>query len=124
MHGVTITDPYRWLEDRSSPATAAWVHAQQRYTAEWLSSRHGMHALREQVQEVANIEAPHQVLYRNGDYFIERKAAGSQFAGIYQRHGAAGQEELLVAPSGTEAAASDTVELLNVSADGTPVALA
>ena len=30
MHGVSITDPYRWLEDQGSPQTRAWIDA------EWL----------------------------------------------------------------------------------------
>ena len=25
IHGVTVTDPYRWLEDSKSPATRAWL---------------------------------------------------------------------------------------------------
>src|SRR5215471_18877797 len=32
IHGVTITDPYRWLEDQNSPETRAWIEAEDRYT--------------------------------------------------------------------------------------------
>ena len=28
IHGVTITDPYRWLEDQNAPATREWLDAQ------------------------------------------------------------------------------------------------
>ena len=27
-HGVSIADPYRWLEDTDAPATRAWVEAE------------------------------------------------------------------------------------------------
>ena len=27
VHGVTIRDPYRWLEDQQSPDTRAWIDA-------------------------------------------------------------------------------------------------
>lgn len=121
LHGVTLTDPYEWLEDRQSPATSAWIAAQQRYTADLLTSRPGMAALRAQVRELVHLEQPERVLYRRGDYFIERKPAGRQLAAIYLRHGAAGADRLLLAPTG-EAAAASTVELLNVSADGRLVA--
>ena len=118
LHGVTLTDPYQWLEDRNNPATDSWITAQQRYTAALLTARPGISMLRAQVRELANDEEPHRVLYRRGDYFIERKPAGQQFASIYLRHGAAGKDQLLLAPSGAEAASADTVELLNVSPDG------
>src|SRR5580704_7265972 len=37
LHGVAITDPYRWLEDQNSPETRAWLNAQIDYTQSFLS---------------------------------------------------------------------------------------
>lgn len=31
MHGVTVRDPYRWLEDARSPKVEAWIEAQNAY---------------------------------------------------------------------------------------------
>src|SRR3974390_735151 len=36
LHGVTITDDYRWLEDTKSPATRAWLKTQMQYTEDYL----------------------------------------------------------------------------------------
>ena len=37
VHGVTIEDPYRWLEDGNSPEAIAWTEAQNKRTEEVLS---------------------------------------------------------------------------------------
>src|SRR6202040_3179920 len=37
IHGTSITDPYRWLEDSQSPETRAWIASQMKYAEEYLS---------------------------------------------------------------------------------------
>ena len=32
LHGIEITDPYRWLEDQSSPRPRKWLDEQAAYT--------------------------------------------------------------------------------------------
>ena len=41
MHGVTVTDPYRWLEDQASPETRTWINTQNAYTHALLDSYPG-----------------------------------------------------------------------------------
>jgi hypothetical protein len=36
LHGVPITDPYRWLEDQDSSVTRAWIEAQMRHYRSFL----------------------------------------------------------------------------------------
>jgi prolyl oligopeptidase len=117
LHGVTVTDPYQWLEDGVSPQTRAWVNAQQQYTANLLTSRPGMSELRNQLRELVDLEEPHRVLFRGGRFFIEKKPAGQQLASIFVREGANGIDKLLIDPAGLSLDHADTVELLNVSAD-------
>ena len=38
LHGITITDPYRWLEDQDSPETRAWLDRQNQYTQAYLTT--------------------------------------------------------------------------------------
>jgi prolyl oligopeptidase len=37
IHGTTLTDPYRWLEDSKSPETRAWIGQEMKYTEQYLS---------------------------------------------------------------------------------------
>src|SRR5258707_6427945 len=32
LHGITITDPYRWLENQEAPDTRAWLDEQIKFT--------------------------------------------------------------------------------------------
>ncbi len=32
VHGIRVTDQYRWLEDAQSEKTSAWIDAQMKYT--------------------------------------------------------------------------------------------
>ena len=41
IHGVTITDPYRWLEDQDSPETRAWIESQMGHTQAVLAKEIG-----------------------------------------------------------------------------------
>jgi prolyl oligopeptidase len=117
LHGTTVADPYQWLEDGASPATRSWIDAQQHYTSGLLTSRPGMSELRDQLRALVDLEEPHRVLFRHGRYFIEKKPAGQQSASIFVREGAKGDDKLLVDPDSLGTGHSDTVELLNVSAD-------
>lgn len=47
LHGVEITDPYRWLEDQNSPRTRAWLEEQTAYTHAYFDTIPG----REQIGE-------------------------------------------------------------------------
>lgn len=52
--GTEVSDPYRWLEDDNSEATAAWVKAQNVVTQDYLSQIPFRGAIRERLTELWN----------------------------------------------------------------------
>src|SRR5258708_9623666 len=52
LHGIEITDPYRWLEDQNSPRTRAWIEEQTAYTRAYLEALPGREQIRDQVNEL------------------------------------------------------------------------
>ncbi|MEG2061757.1 MAG: prolyl oligopeptidase family serine peptidase [Alistipes sp.] len=52
--GTTVADPYRWLEDDNSEATAAWVAAENAVTQDYLSQIPFREAIRERLSQLWN----------------------------------------------------------------------
>ena len=53
-HGVSIADPYRWLEEVDAPETKAWVEAQNRLTDSFLASIPERPAIRNRLTKLWN----------------------------------------------------------------------
>ncbi len=51
-HGTPVADPYRWLEDATSPETRAWVAAQQRLTRAFLDEIPGRESIKTRLTEL------------------------------------------------------------------------
>lgn len=53
FHGITVNDPYRWLENADDPAVRKWVAAQNAYTEKVLGAMPQGPALTARVQQLA-----------------------------------------------------------------------
>ena len=69
LHGHTIADPYRWLEDPNSPETAAWVEAQNKVTFGYLEKIEKRAAIRERLTKLWDYER-YGVPSREGEWTI------------------------------------------------------
>jgi len=70
--GTTVTDPYRWLEDDTSAATAAWVEAQNKVTFEYLSHIPFRKKLQERLTELTDYEKIGIPFKKHGKYYFYR----------------------------------------------------
>jgi prolyl oligopeptidase len=55
-HGITVADPYRWMEDVDSPQTRAWVLAEAKLTSDYLASIPGRDRIAKRLTEIWNYE--------------------------------------------------------------------
>jgi prolyl oligopeptidase len=99
-HSVAVPDPYRWLEDDNSAATAAWVAAQNKLTFGYLDRipyRKAMEARVKQLNNYEKFSAPSQ----KGPYFFFSRNAGLQKQSVlYIQKGLEGTPEVLLDPNG------------------------
>jgi len=124
LHGVTVSDPYRWLEDQDSAETRAWINAQNEYTHKLLDSLPGRAGLERRVSELKKVERISTPIVRNGRFFYRKRAADQEQYVIYTRQGDAGKEEVLIDPNPMSADHSTNVDIMDVSKDGKLMAYA
>jgi prolyl oligopeptidase len=118
LHGVHVPDPYRWLESQYSPATRAWIAAENRCSAGALDTLPGRKQLSRQLGELMRVESMGVPIERNHRLFYMKRAADEDLSLIYMRQGLNGQPRLLVDPRPLSPDHSTSVALLGASDDG------
>ncbi|MBC7881648.1 MAG: S9 family peptidase [Anaerolineae bacterium] len=76
-HGVSVADPYRWLEDADSPQTAAWVEAQNAVTFGFLNTIAARETIKNRLTQIWNYER-YGVPFRHGNRYFLSKNTGLQ----------------------------------------------
>ena len=108
LHGRTIVDRYRWLEDASSPETQTWVGEELRYTRSILDSLPGRNQIHQRLTELLSIGAISAPQIGGKFYFYTKREGTENQPVLYVREGLHGRDRALVdvnalAPDGTVA---------------------
>ena len=99
LHGVTIADPYRWLEDLNAEETQAWINAQNAVTAEWLEHVPQREAIRQRLTDLWNYER-YGIPFRRGErYFFTRNNGLQNQAVLYWTPTLTAEPQVLLDPN-------------------------
>src|ERR1700760_4287506 len=118
IHGTSITDPYRWLEDQDSPETRAWIGEQMKYTEQYLSQVKVRPAMVDELTKLERVESYTIPAERAGNYFFKKRLADENQGSIYLRRGLHGQDERLIDATKLSADQNTSVQINDVSKDG------
>jgi len=118
LHGVTVSDPYRWLEEQDSPRTRAWIEEQRSYARACLDSFPGRDRIRQRIQEFLAVETYDSLQKSGSRYFFRKRFPDQEQPCIYMRQGISGEEHLLVDPAEHGPGKYTAVKPLRVSPDG------
>ena len=116
--GTEVPDPYRWLEDDNSEATAAWVAAENAVTEDYLSQIPFREAIRERLTQLWNYPkegAPS----KHGDWYYYYYNDGLQNQSVLYRTAEPGQAgEVFLDPNTLSEDGTVALSAVSFSKDG------
>jgi prolyl oligopeptidase len=118
LHGVAIPDPYRWLEDQTSPETRAWIDAQNAYSHSLLDTIAGRDKLKARFGELFKMDQCWVRKFAGDTYLLSKRKADDAFSSIYMRTGLNGADQLLIDPLTLSRDSSVTPGIAALSDDG------
>ena len=119
VHGVEITDPYRWLEDQEAPQTRAWIDEQNAYTREALLRLPGRADVQKRLAELLKVDAIGIAAGRRRRYFFSTARRRPGPAGPLRAPGGAGQGRGAPRPAPAVAPTTRSRSTCSTSPDGT-----
>jgi prolyl oligopeptidase len=126
-HGVTVADPYRWLEDGKSPEVEKWIEAQNEFTRKYLDNLPQAAAIRRRVTEIMTARPPSykELEFRNGRYFAVKNQPPKQqpLLVVFDSLTDAKSEHVVLDPNVLDKSGGTAIDWYKVSPDGKLVAV-
>jgi prolyl oligopeptidase len=131
LHGVSVADPFRWLEDGDSPAVKAWQAAENERTRRALDAIPGRETLRDQTRALfragGESSAPRFARPKHGRelYFHMKRGGDEDLAALYVREGSdrgKGTDRVLIDPAKLAADGPTAIDWWYPASDGALVA--
>jgi prolyl oligopeptidase len=98
--GTSVTDDYRWMEDKASPEFQAYMKGQSDYANAVLAKIPGRAQLEKRIVALDNASVKVVGVVQVGDtYFYRKSAPGAANYSLVVRQGAQGKDKVLVDPT-------------------------
>ncbi|MDR3142789.1 MAG: prolyl oligopeptidase family serine peptidase [Tannerellaceae bacterium] len=97
--GTEVADPYRWLENDTSKATGAWVEAENKVTAAYLSEIPFRNKVRQRLTDLTNYEKIGTPYKKNGKYYFFKNDGLQNQSVLYVKETLGGEAGVLLDPN-------------------------
>ncbi|HWD16011.1 MAG TPA: hypothetical protein VG865_05330, partial [Casimicrobiaceae bacterium] len=86
VHGTTLTDRYRWLENGKDPEVAAWTRAQHAATLRFLDrAAPPIPGMKDELARYFDRDRTEPPIFKHGREFLQRATRGRPQAALYTR---------------------------------------
>ncbi len=99
LWGVPVADPYRWLENDTSAATADWVTRQNTVTNNYLEKIPFRKALRERLDAVTRYATESMPSKKNGKYYFYRNDGSQNQSVLYEKTSLDAEPRMILDPN-------------------------
>ncbi|GHV56208.1 prolyl endopeptidase [Bacteroidia bacterium] len=116
--GTEVADPYRWLENDTSQATAAWVNAENEVTSEYLAKIPFREQLKQRLTDLVNYERIGVPQKKNGKYYFFKNDGLQNQSVLYVKDSLEGEATVLLDPNTLSDDGTVALTGINLSNDG------
>ncbi|QQT28115.1 prolyl oligopeptidase family serine peptidase [Sphingobacterium spiritivorum] len=120
--GVTVADPYRWLEDDRSAETKEWVLSQNKTTFDYLNAIPYRDELKKQLTDIWNYEKVSTPFVEGAYTYFYKNDGLQQHSVLYRKKGDKGKEEVFLDPNTFSKDGSTSLSDVSFSKDGSLMA--
>ncbi|MBD2482428.1 prolyl oligopeptidase family protein [Planktothrix sp. FACHB-1365] len=117
-HGVTIADPYRWLEDLDSEETKAWVEAQNTVTFAYLNNIPAKETLKNRLTQLWDYEKYGTPFKQGTRYFYFKNDGLQNQSVLYVLESLDGEPKVLLDPNTLSPDGTIALSGMSISEDG------
>ena len=121
--GISVDDPYRWLENDTAAEVMQWVEAQNKVSFGYLEKIPFRKDIRKRLEELNNYEklgAP----FKEGKYIYYYRNTGLQNQSVlYRKKADGGEEQVFIDPNSLSSDGTTKLAGLHFSTDGSRVAV-
>ena len=117
-HGVTVKDPYRWLENPDSEETRAWITAQNEVTGEYLASISVREKIQQRLTQLWDYEKYGSPFKRSDKYFYFKNDGLQNQSVLYTLNSLEDEPKVLLDPNQLSEDGTVALAGLSISEDG------
>ncbi len=97
-HGVKVADPYRWLEEMTSPETKSWIDAQEELFDGYVKEVAVHGDIKKRILQIRDVDSYSMPSKKGSRYFFSKTAAGQNQGVIYFQENADAEPQILMDP--------------------------
>jgi len=123
-HGISVSDPYRWMEDIDSPQTRAWVQAQAKISGDYLAALPHRNEIARRLKALWNFERWNAPQKYGSNWFYTHNDGLQNQAVLFVTSDPAGKGRVLLDPNTLSADGTISLREISMSDDGRHLAYA